>query len=206
MKKIKKTAVFFLMASIFILSACKKDKKETDVDDPNINVEMTNKTLDTYVPQPTPNDRFRYTYSLDFDKDPLKIDCSLGFVMSWERNPNGYYLHFNNSVGQLLVNSNGFAKAFDKGATIDGSLSGWNSDGALAYDYVNAPNADKGELAGKGDKYFAVKLIDGRSSSGQNSPYYGWVKVNVAANGRDVKVLEVGFQTTAGKALKTGDK
>lgn len=206
MKAIKRTAVFFLIAAISIVSACKKDKKETEVDDPAIGVEIVNKPLDTYIPQPTPNDRFRYTYSIDFDNTALKINCNLGFVMSWERNPNGYYLHFNNSVGQLLVNSNGFAKAFDKGATIDGSLAGWNSDGALAYDYVKEPNADKGELAGKGDKYFAVKLIDGSNGTGQNPLYFGWVKVNVSANGRDVKVLEFGFQTVAGKGIKTGDK
>ena len=206
MKTIKKATVFCLMTLTFLISACKKDKKEIEVDDPSISVEVVNKTLDTFVPQPTPTDRFRYTHSIDFDKDPLKISCSLGFVMSWENGPHGYYLHFNNSVGQLLVNAKGLARAFDKGTTIDGSLTGWNSDGALAYDYVKEPNADKGELAGKGDKYFAIKLINGRSSTGQNTPYYGWVKVNVAANGRDVKVLEVGFQTTAGKALKTGDK
>jgi hypothetical protein len=35
--------------------------------------------------------------------------------------------------------------------------------------------------------------------------YYGWLRVNVAANGRDIKVLSIGFQKNANMNLRTGE-
>lgn len=202
MKQLNILAVLFLTALMTLaMGACSKHK--TPAPKMHIQHRDFNENLKTYTPQ-VGTERFEYSFWIDYEELPTKLDCSLGFLMSWERVPNGYYVHFNNDVGTFLSNEKGQAIAFESGETIgDNTAGSWNSTVAISYDYVLNPSLNKGELAGKGDKYIAVKIWDGATEG--TSYYYGWIKLNVSADGRDIKILSEAVQLDAGKSLKAGE-
>ena len=203
----KKFILFFVFAAIVMqFTSCKVEDDPTN-DNPDVTSVAIDTTLKSFYVKPTPSSTFEGIYAYDFNTSPLFIYSTLIINFYWY-DPvaeHGIYLHFNNSIGDALMDENGFLKAFDSGVKIDSTLAGtWSGydDGVFSYDYIANPSANKGNLAGQGDKYIVFRAYDGGAP--QNK-HYGWLRVNVAANGRDIKVLSIGFQKNANMSLRTGE-
>lgn len=201
--------LFFIVSSIILVSvffSCKKEEDPTN-DNPDVYSNTVDTTLKSFYLKPTPSSTFENIYYWDFSTPPLSIYCGFAINIYWydPAASHGIYLHFNNSIGDVLLDANGFVKGFNSGITIDSTLTGsWSSltDGILSLDYVINPSANKGNLAGQGDKYIVFRAFD---EVMPQLKYYGWLRVNVSANGREVKVLSIGFQKNPNTSLKTGE-
>lgn len=199
----KKQFIAAACAIILFIGSCKKEEV-ANLDNPDIVSMQIDSTLKNFYVKPTPSSTFEQVYSYSF----ATVDCGFSINLYWydPAESHGIYLHFNNNVGDVLTDANGFIKAFDSGIKIDSTLSGnWSgisNDGIFSLDYVSNPSANKGNLAGKGDKYIAFRAF---SDTAPQLKYYGWLRVSVSANGREIKVLSVGFQKNANTALKTGE-
>ncbi|MCB0506884.1 MAG: hypothetical protein KDD21_01165 [Bacteroidetes bacterium] len=189
----------------FLFVACKKETTP-DNDNPDVYSVDIDSTLKSFYPKPTPTTNFEGIYAYGFDSNPLNIYCALILNLNWydPASTYGIYWHFNNGDGNVLRDANGFIQGFDSGVKIDSTLAGdWtNSDGCLAIDYVANPSANKGNLAGKGDKYIVFRAFEYTNPA---LKYYGWLRVTVSANGRDVVVHSIGFQKNPNTSLKTGE-
>lgn len=193
---------FFMIVAILMVSSCKNEEDPTN-DNPNVTSILVDSTLRSFYLKPSPGATFESIYAYTFPN----VNCNLSINIYWydPASVHGIYLHFNNYAGDILTDANGFVKAFDSGATIDsttaGTWSGFN-DGKFSLDYVSNPSADKGNLAGKGDKYIVFRAF---SDAEPQFKFYGWMRVTVSANGRDVKVIAIGFQKNSNTALRTGE-
>jgi hypothetical protein len=203
----KKLILFFVFAAIVLqFTSCKVEDDPTN-DNPDVTSVVIDTTLKSFYVKPTPSSTFESIYAFDFSTSPLFINSILFINLNWNDavEEHGIYLNFTTTTGDALIDGNGFLKAFDSGVKIDSTLAGtWSGydDGVFSYDYIANPSANKGNLAGQGDKYIVFRAYDGGSP--QNK-YYGWLRVNVAANGRDIKVLSIGFQKNANMSLRTGE-
>ncbi len=201
----KKSILFSLFALVVLtFSSCKVEDDPTN-DNPNVTSVQVDSTLKSFYANSTPG--LEGIYGYDFSSSPLFTDCVLLINLYWY-NPassNGIYLHFNNSKGDVLTDNNGFIKSFDSGVKIDSTLAGtWSgyNDGVFSYDYIANPSANKGNLAGQGDKYIVFRAFSGALPQ---QKYYGWMRVSVTANGRTLKVIAIGFQNNANTSLRTGE-
>lgn len=202
MKKILHLNSIILFAVIFLFS-CKSEDDPTN-DNPNVYSETVDSTLKSFYPI-SPSIPFENIYDYSFYRAPLNIYCGLILILQWSPpvESHGIYWHFNNGDGDVLSDNNGFIKAFDSGVKIDSTLSGnWNADGKLSLDYVNNPTGNRGNLAGKGDKYIVFRALD---ASVPQLKYYGWLRVTISENGRNVIVHSIGFQTIPNTSLRTGE-
>ena len=203
----KKLILFFVFAAIVLqFTSCKVEDDPTN-DNPDVTSVAIDTTLKSFYVKPTPSSTFEGIYAFDFSTSPLFINSTLFINLNWNDavEEHGIYLNFTTTTGDALIDGNGFLKAFDSGVKIDSTLAGtWSGydDGVFSYDYIANPSANKGNLAGQGDKYIVFRAYDGGTP--QNK-YYGWLRVNVAANGRDIKVLSIGFQRNANMSLRTGE-
>ena len=203
----KKLILFFVFAAIVLqFTSCKVEDDPTN-DNPDVTSVAIDTTLKSFYVKPTPSSTFEGIYAFDFSTSPLFINSTLFINLNWNDavEEHGIYLNFTTTTGDALIDGNGFLKAFDSGVKIDSTLAGtWSGydDGVFTYDYIANPSANKGNLAGQGDKYIVFRAYDGGSP--QNK-YYGWLRINVAANGRDIKVLSIGFQRNANMSLRTGE-
>lgn len=203
----KKLILFFVFAAIVLqFTSCKVEDDPTN-DNPDVTSVVIDTTLKSFYVKPTPSSTFESIYAYDFSTSPLFINSTLFINLNWNDavEEHGVYLNFTTTTGDALIDGNGFLIAFDSGIKIDSTLAGtWSGydDGVFSYDYIANPSANKGNLAGQGDKYIVFRAYDGDAP--QNK-YYGWLRVNVAANGRDIKVLSVGFQKNANTSLRTGE-
>lgn len=194
--------ISLLFASIFITVAC-NEENTPNIDNPNVESRQIDSTLKNFYLKPTPTSTFETIYNTSF----LVANCSFDINLWWydPAATNGIYLCFTNSVGDVLIDSNGFIKAFDSGIKIDSTLSGsWSGsqNGVFSYDYISNPSANKGNLAGQGDKYIVFRAFT------QNEPqlkYYGWLRVQVSENGRSLKVISIGYQKNGNTSLYTGE-
>ena len=198
MKKI--IFLLFVCASVFFITSCKNEEDPTN-DNPDVTSVQIDTTLKSFFPNTAPN--FEILFVQNFtNAQPFSIN------LSWydPTESHGIYLHFNNSVGDVLIDANGFIKAFNSGIKIDSTLAGtWSGlslDGIFSLDYVAYPSANKGNLAGQGDKYIVFRAL---SDALPQQKYYGWLRVNVSATGRDLKVISIGFQKNANTSLRTGE-
>jgi len=194
----------YLILSVLIFS-CKK-LATPSFDNPDVISQSIDTTLKSFYPQMAPSPAFEGIYNYDFSAH-LPSSSILIINLYWyaPSNTHGIYLHFNNNDGDVLIDNNGFIQSFDSGIKIDSTISGsWseNEDGIFAFDYVNNPSAHKGNLAGKSDKYIVFRATD------HSNPllfYYGWLRVTVSENGRNLIVHSIGFQKNANESLKTGE-
>jgi len=201
----KKSIYIFTIAIILItIFSCKQEDVVT-LDNPNVVSVQLDSTLGSYYPKPVPAPtyNFKNMYSYGFPN----VDAGFAINMYWY-DPvasHGIYLHFDNSEGDVLVDGNGFVKAFDSGVKIDSTLSGtWSGygDGRLSYDYALYPSANKGNLAGQGDKYVVFRAFSGALPA---LKYYGYVRLSVSANGRDVKIINIAYQKNPNTGFSTGE-
>jgi len=193
--------VLLLCTSVLFISSCKNEEDPTN-DNPDVISLQIDTTLKSFYPAAGPGYEQMYTYNF------TNVDCSFDIDMYWYDpvESHGIYLHFNNNVGDVLLDANGFVKSFNSGIKIDSTLagtwSGGSDDGIFSLDYVLNPAANKGNLAGQSDKYIVFRAF---SDVLPYLKYYGWMRVSVSANGRDVKVISIGYQKNANTSLKTGE-
>ena len=186
---------------ISIITSCKNEQDPTN-DNPDVISVQIDTTLKSFYPASGPGFEQIYTYNF------TNVDCSFDIDIYWydPAASHGIYLHFNNNVGDVLLDANGFIKSFNSGIKIDSTLAGtWSGDsddGIFSLDYVLFPAANKGNLAGLDDKYIVFRAF---SDVLPHLKYYGWMRVSVSANGRDVKVISIGYQKNANTSLKTGE-
>lgn len=197
-----KKLLFFLLvcASIFFITSCKNETDPSN-DNPDVTSLQIDSTLKSFFPVAGPD--FDIIYSFNFPNVNCAFDIDLGWFS--DASQDGIYLHFNNSIGDVLIDANGFIKSFNSGVQIDSTLAGtWseNIDGKFSLDYIAQPSSNKGNLAGQGDKYIVFRAF---SDALAQLKYYGWMRVNVSANGREVKVISIGFQKNANTSLRTGE-
>jgi hypothetical protein len=201
MKKIKLSICIILFLGC--LSSCKQEN-EVSLDNPNVASVQLDTTLGSYYPKPSSaTTNFKNMYSYVFNN----VDASFSINMYWPDSValNGIYLHFNNNIGDILIDNNGFVKTFDSGVKIDSTLSGnWSgsNDGVLSYDYVLYPFANKGNLAGQGDKYIIFRAF---SATLPALKYYGYVRLSISANGREVKIINIAYQKNPNTSFTTGE-
>lgn len=191
-----------ILAVVLLTVSCKVEDDPT-IDNPNVISQQTDTTLRSFYLKPSPSATFESIYSYNF----TVVNCSFDIDLYWYDpvETHGVYLHFSNSVGDVLTDAAGFIKAFDSGVNIDSTLAGsWSggTDGIFAFDYVSNPSADKGNLAGMGDKYVVFRAF---SSAEPSLKYYGWMRVRVSENGRSVSVISIGYQKDANTGLRTGE-
>lgn len=187
-----------------LIFSCKKEDVVT-LDNPNVAAVQLDSTLGSYYPKPVPAPtyNFKSMYAFAFPN----VDCGFTINMYWydPTETHGIYLHFDGSVGDILIDANGFVKSFDSGIKIDSTLSGtWSGykDGRLSYDYALYPSANKGNLAGQGDKYIIFRAF---SYSLPALKYYGYLRLRVSENGRDVKIISIAYQKNPNTSFTTGE-
>ena len=190
--------MMLLTATFF---SCKQEEIPS-LDNPDINSQQIDTTLKSYYPKPSSAD-FEQIYSYVFPN----VNCGFDIDMWWyaPTATNGLRLHFNNSVGDVLIDNNGFVKSFDSGIKIDSTLAGnWSgsSDGILSYDYILYPSADKGNLAGQGDKYIVLRAF---SDAIPSLKYYAYLRLRISADGRDVKIISIAYQKNPNTGFNTGE-
>ncbi len=190
---------FFVIAAVFVFNGCSIDEDPTN-DNPDVSSIQIDSTLKSFFPNTAPN--FEIVFVQNFTNAQA---FTINFSWFDPTDSHGIYLDFNNNIGDALVDANGFIKSFDSGVKIDSTLAGtWsdNVDGRFSLDYVANPSANKGNLAGQGDKYIIFRAF---SDALPQLKYYGWLRVNVSANGRELKVISIGFQKNANTNLRTGE-
>lgn len=191
-----------LLSAVSILISCKKETVK-GIDNPDVESATIDSTLKSFYPKPNISATFEGIYSYAF---PNAVN---GFAINlyWydPAATHGIYLHFNNNIGDVLVDNDGFILGFDSGIQIDSTTAGkWSNgaDGIFSFDYVVNPSTNKGNLAGKGDKYILFRAY---SDSAPQEKYYGWVRVTVSANGRNLEIHAIGYQKNPNTALLTGE-
>ncbi len=200
MKKILNIFVFVLVS--VIMFSC-KEENIVSLDNQEVASQDFDTTLKSYYPKPSASSTFESIYDYSFSN----VVCGFSISMQWfnSSDSDGVYLHFNNSVGDVLIDANGFVKSFDSGIKIDSTLSGtWSGykDGRLSYDYALYPSANKGNLAGQGDKYIIFRAF---SYSLPALKYYGYLRLRVSENGRDVKIISIAYQKNPNTSFTTGE-
>ena len=191
----------------FLFSCSKAD--DPGIDNADVYSVTIDSSLKSFYPKPTPSSSEEQIFKWNFNQFPLSITCAMVFKIYWygDASIHGIYIHFDELDGDVLMDADGFVKAFDSGVTIDSTTAGtWSgpNDAVVAYDYINHPSADSGNLAGKGDKYIVFSAHTGDVATA-HLKHYGWMRVQVSASGREVKVLSVGFQKKANTSLYTGE-
>jgi hypothetical protein len=201
MKKITHLILVAIVSTL--LFSCKQEDVVT-LDNPNVVSVQLDSTLGSYYPKPIATlTNFKNMYSYEFPN----LDCLFSINMNWfnTSDSDGVYFHFNNTIGDILVDGNGFVKSFNSGVKIDSTLSGtWSGygDGRLSYDYALYPSANKGNLAGQGDKYIIFRAFSGALPA---LKYYGYVRLSVSANGRDLKIINIAYQKNPNTSFTTGE-
>jgi hypothetical protein len=201
MKKITHLILVAIVSTL--LFSCKQEDVVT-LDNPNVVSVQLDSTLGSYYPKPTATlTNFKNMYSYEFPN----LDCMFSINMNWfnTSDSDGVCFHFNNTIGDVLVDGNGFVKSFNSGVKIDSTLSGtWSGygDGRLSYDYALYPSANKGNLAGQGDKYIIFRAFSGALPA---LKYYGYVRLSVSANGRDLKIINIAYQKNPNTSFTTGE-
>lgn len=200
MKKIFQISIFiFAISTVF---SCKQEDSPS-LDNPNVISVQIDSTLKSYYPKPSPSSTFESIFNASFANGANGFDINMNWYGAIETH--GLYLHFNNSIGDVLIDANGFVKSFDSGVKIDSTLAGtWsgNVDGRISYDYILYPAADKGNLAGQGDKYIVFRAF---SESLPALKYYGNLRLRVSADGRDVKIVSLAYQKNPNTSFITGE-
>lgn len=203
MKKIFAYSILFLFSFLFLFS-CKTEDDPTN-DNPNVYSQELNNTLKSFYTPPPIGTSFEGIFSYSFDQAPLNIYCGILLNLNWydPTDTHGIYWYFNNGVGDVLTDNNGFVKAFDSGIKIDSTLTGtWTYNAKISLDYVVNPSANKGNLAGQGDKYIVFRAFD---PDRPQLKFYGWFRATVSENGRNVTVHSIGYQTLSNTSLRTGE-
>ncbi len=200
MKKLFQISIVILFISVF--SACKQEDDPT-LDNPSVVSIQVDSTLKSYYPNPLLSSTFESIFNTSF------ANGVNGFVINMDWNEptaaNGLYLHFNDFVGDVLLDENGFIKAFNSGVKIDSTLAGtWsgNVDGIISFDYILNPLANKGNLAGQGDKYIVFRAF---SEMLPTYKYYGNLRLRVSADGRDVKIIAIAYHKNPNVGFTTGE-
>lgn len=200
MKKLFQISIFiFAVSAIF---SCKQEEGPS-LDNPNVISTQIDSTLKNYYPKPSPASTFENIFTTSFPNDAESFSMNMNWYDPVETN--GIYLHFNNTVGDFLLDEKGFVKSFDSGVKIDSTLAGtWsgNQNGIISYDYVLYPAADKGNLAGQGDKYIIFRAF---SYDLPTLKYYGNLRLSVSANGREVKIVSIAYQKNPNSSFVTGE-
>ncbi|MBK9330407.1 MAG: hypothetical protein IPM95_14160 [Sphingobacteriales bacterium] len=196
----------FIFSCICLFISCAKTD-DPGIDDPDVYSVQVDSTLKSFYTGP--DNTYEAIFGWDFNQFPLNLDCTMFIDLYWygSTSIHGIYIHFNNLDGDVLMDNNGFVKAFDSGVTIDSTTAGtWSgpNDAVVAYDYVSHPSADSGNLAGKGDKYIAFSAHTGNAAT-SHLKHYGWMRVQVSGTGRVMKVLAIGFQKKSNTSLYTGE-
>lgn len=200
MKKLFQISIVILFVSI--LASCKQEDVVT-LDNPDVNSQQIDTTLKSYYPKPSASSTEEVMYSYRFPN----VNCNFSINMNWENlvATHGVYLSFNDSIGDVLIDVNGFVKSFDSGIKIDSTLAGtWsgNIDGIISNDYILYPAADKGNLAGQGDKYIVFRAFSDMLPA---LKYYGYLRLRVSADGRDVKIISIAYQKNPNTSFVTGE-
>lgn len=197
-----------IISCITILSSCSK-ADDPGIDNENVYSVTIDSSLKSFYPKPTPSSTEEPIFRWDFNQFPLSINSAMVFKIYWYGDApiHGIYINFDGLDGDVMLDDNGFVKAFDSGVTIDSTTAGtWSgpNDGVVAYDYIAHPSADSGNLAGKGDKYIVFSAHTGDAAT-SHLKHYGWMRVQVSGSGREVKILSMGFQKKANTSLYTGE-
>ena len=200
MKKLFQISIIILFISVF--SSCKQEDDPT-LDNPSVVSIQIDSTLKSYYPKPSPSSTSESIFNTSFANGVNGFDIN----MDWNgpAAANGLYLHFNNFVGDVLLDDNGFIKSFNSGIKIDSTLAGtWseNIDGIISFDYIFNPSANKGNLAGQGDKYIIFRAF---SEMLPAYKYYGNLRLRVSADGRDVKIIAIAYHKNPNVGFVTGE-
>lgn len=194
MKKQIKTGLILCISIIAIgLSACKKEK-----DDPNITYLSFNKTTNnTAVPSMTID-------SIDVNKDGI-IDLIFG---TFRQSADTQYVQFEGSYIAFAVNDAAqyidahFVKLFSKDempALYNELTENYNTS-----EYFGAKiGASSFGTDGKGEVYLAFGMKPEDSS---DDIYYGWLRINIAADYSTVKIMDGAISDVANKTIAIGAK
>ena len=194
----------FLLLVIFIgLTISCKQEDTPSLNNPNVVSFQLDTVLKNYYPRPSVSADSEILFRTSFANGANGFEIN----MNWfgDASQDGIYMHFNNNVGDVLIDANGFIKSFDSGIKIDSALNGiWsgNMDGRIAYDYILYPSANKGNLAGQGDKYIIFRVFSDLLPAFK---YYGYMRIKISADGRETKIISVAYQKNPNTGFLTGE-
>ncbi|MFN8283518.1 MAG: hypothetical protein U0U67_09910 [Chitinophagales bacterium] len=191
-----KNAIFlFSIIALFVSVSCKK--RGTTPDNPNVNSSI----LDSSVGTPTSSGSREVL--IDVDKDG-NSDFSLRAV-----NDNGNLITSlaggrSNTPINFVVDDENIGYAFGENAILDSSVGLPKPPRPhLNYYYSGliskiTPSANLGH-AGEGDIFiaFTITISGGR--------HFGWLKLNVSADGKTIKLKALGYNIKPEESLKAGE-
>ncbi|MFN8283522.1 MAG: hypothetical protein U0U67_09930 [Chitinophagales bacterium] len=217
-KKIKQYSALAVAAASILPMACKKDKTDnTTTDDPNITVRTLNLTVADSDPglrdshsDPTlrlnspgstetnididNNGVVDFTAVVSYYKpDANNIELYSAFVDASSDSSNKVTCYF--VLGDLPM-----ARAKTTSQQMDASAPAYyavytglyeKEDGAVIYNFQN-------EFKGQGDKYVGIKFKIGADI------HYGWMKINLSADGKSLVIKDVAYDTRANTAITIG--
>ena len=185
-QKIAQYSALVAGAAAVLPIACKKD---ADMGDPNITVNNLNLTL-----QNAPADS-QLISDFDIDNDGTK-DFEL-YLSSYAP----YYGDFvsklgSNQVLKFYIDGNNFLRSIPYGQAIADTSVIWGNFGRGSLIDVGKNDG----WAGDGDIYSGVRFYIGAEL------HYGWIRYNVAADGKKITLKDAAYDIRANTPIKAGAK
>ena len=189
--------------------ACKKDK---EVDDPNI----TYVKLDSVLTQVNTSYNIK---KIDFNNDGINDFRMYTDIDSSGTKATLYSAIYSENANQAIlakkINGDFFltGSASDRyfltpkssGDLINATQSVWISN-QYCFSQIFTKNGvttsdQAGDFAGKGDKFIGVRFKDAASAN-----HYGWLRINLSADGKTLKVIDGAYHVTPDAEIKIGAK
>ena len=214
----KTIQVYILLAIMIILSSCTKNPSTND--NPNIESYIINETTD-FSSHFYPATSTSPIYGLaDIDKDGV-ADIQLSVSAVFLTTTKGYHswleisgiqteIYFNASLLTFPVIGSSFyyAAALNKNTLINDETA---DDLHYAYTNIGSEYLDSlgtktqiGALKGKGDTYIGFKFKKAAQNGG--TIHFGWIKINVSADNRQVTIKEIAYHKKANSTIKKKKK
>jgi len=216
--KIAQYSVLALAASAVLPVACNKDDDDKVTDDPlityvKIDSVLTQTDLDAQVEYIDLNndgiDDFRMYTDVDSNSSKVKVYSGV-----YADNTTRAAILSKKITGDFFLDGSTSDKYFNlaknSGDVVNASQSIWfngkvsSEVGGFTQIFTKAGvtvSDQAGDFAGKGDKFIGVRFKDGASAN-----HYGWLKVNLSANGRVLRVVDGAYHVTPDAEIKVGAK
>ncbi len=194
--KIKSYSALALATAAVVPLACKKD---STTNDPNINEKTWNKVITAVL---VSGYEYEGIDSIDVNNDGI---FDFTFNIGNGTDPSDAYsycaVYGNNSNNEFLGESvSGYTllKALSTGTEVNSSQTTWGEIGYAAY-LSDSPSFNLGNIkAGSGDKYVGFRFKVGSDT------YYGWAKLNYAADKFSITLKETAYNKVAGSPITVG--
>lgn len=205
-KKLQNYTLLAVTGSLILNTGCKKDDEEKPAENSNVEfIDITDIVVDATTATPEEG------VKLDINKDGVDDIAIYAYNETYEGNlyqytsvdvlADGASVATRKVAAPLLEDGYNYYMASDLAANQDIKGASFLNE----YGFTSIYNTYGGEkfkdgLQGKGDKYVGVKFKIGEAT------HYGWLKVNVDANGVKITVKEAAYNKVADETLKAGEK